>query len=211
MDSPVTISSYIMLKTVEPISKSVMRSWYRCAKEFLPNGIISSVQTTDDHGNLRGVTMVHREKDGEHDYIIPLTRDILDREAQPVVNAFVKACPNSDFDIEISSAQADLANTSNAIEVNDSKYTDLCTAWAKKQHEDWLKDRLDGGWRYGTTMSLKNKTHPLVRQWSELPDQFRKIDTNQPQALLDLLNDQGYSVIAKAELDGIMQLLKGGL
>lgn len=210
MNRPANISRYIMLKTNEPLDKATMRAWFNCAKEQLPSGVIASVQTTDEQGALRSATMVHREA-GEHEYLIPLSRDLLDTEVQPIIDRLSGEFPDLDFDMEVSSAQAGLLTEPEKIEVADNKYTDLCTAWAKKQHETWLHDREEAGWRYGATMSLKNKTHPLLRPWHELPDQFRKIDTDQPQALLDLLNDQGYAVIAKAELDGIMRLLKGGL
>ncbi len=200
-----------MLKSHEALSREQMNQWYLCAKEFLPNGVIASVQTTDNHGNLRSATMVHREVGGENEYYIPLTRDLVDREAETVVREFASSCGDLDFDIEVSSAQSDLLGNNRSVDVDNDRFLDLCSDWAKKQHETWLKDRLDSGWRYGPTMSLKNKTHPLCRSWHDLPDNFKKVDTSQPQALLDLLNDQGYSVISRAELDGIMKLLKGSL
>jgi hypothetical protein len=211
MNRPANFSHYIKIKTTEPLDKATMKTWFDCAKEFLPGGVIASVQTTDDQGSLRSATMVHREVGGAHEYIIPLSRDLLDKEVQPVIDALASELPDLDFDLEVSSAQAGLLTEPEVIEVADNKYTDLCTAWARKQHETWLHDRTDAGWRYGPSMSVKNKTHPLLRPWHDLPDQFRKIDTSQPQALLDLLNDQGYAVIGKAELEGIMRLLKGGV
>lgn len=211
MDNPVNISRYIKLITDEPLDKDAMKAWFRCAKEHLPSGVISSIQSTDDTGSLRSVSMVHREVSGKHEYLIPLSRDLVDREVEPFLDCFTAEQPELDFDLEVSSAQTDLLTSPQTIEVADNKFTDLCTAWAKQQHETWLKDRQDSGWRYGPTMSIKNKTHPLCRPWHDLPDQFRKIDTTQPQSLLDLLNDQGYAVIGKAELDGILRLLKGGL
>jgi hypothetical protein len=211
MDRPSTISRYVMLKTTEEQPKAVMNDWFLCAKEFLPSGVMSTIQTTDDNGNLRSVSMVHREVGDEHEYLIPLSRDLMENEIEPMIRAFSDRHPDMDFEGEASSADPLPYNSDSTIEVMDDKYLNLCTAWAKQQHDTWLKDRTDSGWRYGTTMSLKNKTHPLCRPWHELPDQFKKIDTTQPQSLLDLLNDQGYSVIARTELEGIMRLLKGGL
>ncbi len=211
MSNPINISRYVKLIVDEPLDKDQMRQWFDCAKDQLPSGVTSTVQTTDDGGNLRSVSMVHREVGGHHEYLIPLSRDLVDREVEPMIDCFTAVVPELDYDIEVSSAQTNLLTEPKAIEVADNKYTDLCTSWAKKQHEDWLKDRQDSGWRYGPTMSIKNKTHPLVRPWHDLPDQFRKIDTSQPQSMLDLLNDQGYAVIGKSELEGILRLLKGGL
>ena len=211
MDGPLNISRYIALRTVEPQDKGTIRAWLGCAKTYLPSGVVATVQTTDEHGTLRSVSLVHREHKGSHEYMIPLTRDLIDREAEPMVKHFAGAHPEHDFEVEVSSSEAALVGKGQSIEVADNKYTDLCIAWAKKQHEDWMRDRVDAGWRYGPTISLSNKTHPLIRQWHELPDQFKKIDIEQPQSLLDLLNDQGYAVIARTELDGMLKLLKGGL
>lgn len=211
MNTPTNISRYIMLKTDKPISKEVMHCWFKCAKAWLPNGVLSTVQTTDNSGSLRAVSMVHREVDGHNEYLIPLSRDLGDREVEPMLDSFIGKHPDLDFDIEVSSSQAALLGQNPGVKIEDNRFNDLCTGWAKKQHETWLKDRIDAGWRYGPNMSLKNKTHPLVRPWHELPDQFRQIDMTQPQSLLDLLNDQGYAVISRAELEGILRLLKGGL
>ena len=209
MNSPVNISRYIMLKTADALPKEIIHCWFHAAKSFLPNGVLTTIQTTDEQGSLRSVSLVHREVGGEHEYLLPLTRDLTDKEAEPVVDHFASENPDLDFEIEVSSAQTGLLGQSSSVKVDDGKYLELCTSWAKKQHEIWLKDRTDGGWSYGPVMSLKNKTHPLVRPWHELPDQFKKIDTAQPQNLLDLLNDQGYAVISKQELEGLMRLMRG--
>jgi len=211
MNRPTNILCYIKLKTDKPLEKDAMRGWFNAVKDCLPSGVLSSVQTTDDTGSLRSASMVHREVNGAHEYIVPLSRNLLDAEVEPVLDEMAAEHPDLDFDLEVSSAQADLLTQPDVVEIADNKYTDLCTAWAKKQHETWLHDREEAGWRYGPTMSMKNKTHPLLRPWHDLPDQFRKIDTTQPQALLDLLNDQGYAVIGKSELEGILRLLRGGV
>lgn len=207
--NPINISRYIALKTADSLDKEIMHCWFKTAKELLPNGILTTIQTTDDTGSLRGVSMVHREVGGKHEYLIPLSRDLSDNEVQPVVDFFSEKYPELDFEIEVSSSQVGSLRTSEPVKIDDGKYLELCTAWSKKQHDIWLKDRLDGGWRYGTSVSLKDKTHPLARQWHELPDQFKKIDMEQPKALLDLLTNQGYAVIERSELDNLLRLLKG--
>ena len=207
--TPVNISRYIAIKTDNPVDKEVMHAWFKTAKELLPSGTLTSIQTTDESGALRGVSMVHREVKDRHEYLIPISRDLSDSEVQPVVDYFFEKYPELDFEIEVSSSQVGSLRTSEPVKIDDGKYLELCTAWSKKQHDIWLKDRLDGGWRYGTNMSLKDKTHPLARQWHELPDQFKKIDMEQPKALLDLLTNQGYAVIERSELDNLLRLLKG--
>jgi hypothetical protein len=207
--APANINRYIKLVSTDALDKDCVRQWVECAKSELPPGVLGTIQMTDDNGNLRSVSLVHREYGDRHEYILPLTREVLDTEVEPLVQCFCSACPEVDYDIETSAPRIGMLTDPRNVEVDDTKFQELCTAWAKQQHESWLKDRQDNGWTYGTTVSLKNKTHPLLRPWHDLPDEFRKVDTSQPQSLLDLLNDQGYAVIGRGELEGILRLIKG--
>ncbi|ACL55954.1 hypothetical protein [Methylobacterium nodulans] len=61
-------------------------------------------------------------------------------------------------------------------------------------------------------MSITARTHPLLRPWAELPDQFKIPNLEEPQALLDFLNDQGYAIVTKGELEAMLTLMrKSGL
>lgn len=209
MNRPCLILRYVKLTTDNPLKQEDVKAWFRAVKEKAPNGVIASVQTTDNAGSLRNATLIHREREGDkHDYIVPLTRDLKDSEVEPIISLFSKNTDVEKWDVEVSSAEADHVTDKTAMAVSDEKFNELCSAWAKRQHEDWMKQRIEAGWRYGTAISNKNKTHPLLRPWHDLPEQFRKVDHTQPQNLLDLLNDQGYAVISKSELEGLLSLLK---
>ena len=211
MNRPSNIQRYIKLIVSESLPRETMSCWFQCVKAFAPSGVLATVQTTDDKGALRSASMVDREVKGKHEYVIPLTRDLSDKEVTPIVESFDEHNPDLEFDVEVSSSEANSLLDGEKAKISDDRYSELCSAWAKKQHDEWVKERTDLGWRYGPTISLKNKTHPLLRQWHELPEKFRKIDFEQPQSLLDLLNDQGYAVIGRNELEGLMRLLRGGL
>lgn len=43
------------------------------------------------------------------------------------------------------------------------------SAPASAQHEAWMVDKLDKGWKYGKTKSEAKKTHPCLVPFSELP------------------------------------------
>jgi DNA-directed RNA polymerase specialized sigma54-like protein len=107
------------------------------------------------------------------------------------------------FDVEVSSSEANSLLDRPEIEIPDDAYTNLCLAWAKKKHDNWVKDRTEQGWRYGVTMSQKDMTHPLLRPWHDLPAAHRTVDTEQPQQLIDLLTDHGYVMISKEELEAL--------
>jgi hypothetical protein len=102
-----------------------------------------------------------------------------------------------------------LENKVNDITMPREEYLSLCVELAKRQHESWMRDKTDQGWRYGPSISLSNKTHPMIRPWSDLPDQYKDVNTDTPENFLNFLNNQGYAVVRKEELGSLINLLRG--
>jgi hypothetical protein len=208
MSEPVNIHRYVKIVVKDELPKEILGDWFRAVKKTVPSGVMTTIQTTAQEG-LRSAVMVHRSGGEDNAYIIPMTRDLSDGEIEPAVEQFSSQHPDLDFEIEVSSSEVANASDKPKVEIPDESFSNLCVAWAKKQHEDWFKDRTDAGWRYGINMSVNQKTHPLLRPWHELPDKYRNVNYDQPQNLLDLLNDQGYAVISKTELDSLLNLVRG--
>lgn len=205
----ISIPRHISLVTSEALPQDTVRCWFHCVKNNGPTGVLMSIPSTDDKGMPRTVSLVHREENGEHLYMVPLSRDLNESEGEAIVQAFAAENPELDFDVRASANAAEqIEGSTDEVAVDHNAYLTLCDAWAKRQHEDWVKDRTDNGWSYGTVFSVKDKKHPLLRPWDQLPDKFKKIDLEHPQMLLDLLNDQGYAVISRSELESIMKLIR---
>lgn len=208
MNEPISIPRFIALITDDTLDVDVIRAWFTCAKKHAPTGTLLNLPSVDDRGMPRTACLVRREVNNKNHYMVPLTRDLEEYEANKIVDAFSDLQPELDFDIHSSAARTEEVDTSPPVVVDEEKYVALCTAWAKRQHDRWMQDREAQGWRYGVTLSLKNKTNPLMMPWEQLPAQYRVPNLDEPQALLNLLNDQGYTVITKSELDGIMTLMR---
>lgn len=196
------ISRYIQLVVKEALDKPGMAAWMRAVQDNAPSGVVASVQTTDDKGMLRSVCMVHQDLERKHAYRIPLTRDLAPDEVQKIVDAYA-ATDIENFDIETNVTSMD-ANARTQISITDEQNIAVCTAMAKSRHEHWMKDRLDAGWRFGTSFSIREKTHPLLRPWEQLPEKFRQPDMESPQAVLDMVQSQGYAIVAKDELERLI-------
>jgi hypothetical protein len=199
----------IALHTAEAIDTDAVRVFFQTVKTFAPSGVMMTL-AGNDNGVPKRVALVHQEADGEHRYVIPLTRALTPEEVQPIVDAFAEACPDLDFDIEASTAEIASAavEPEPTAEVDAERYHNLCVAWARRQHDAWVAERQAGGWRYGTQMSMSQKTHPLLKPFDQLPDEFRKVDIEEPQMLLDLLNSQGFAVITQDELKSLLALMR---
>jgi hypothetical protein len=207
--TPTEITRFVALVVPEPLDQEVAKDWYHCVVDKAPYGIVSVMQTTTDKGGLKSVSMVHRETDKKHYYMIPITRDLLEREAENIVDAFSEDHPDVDFDIEATIMPTRFGDKKEPkIDVDKEEYLTLCAEFSKTQHEKWVRDHADDGWRYGVAVDPKEKTHPLMRSWDQLPDRHKKIDTDVPQKLLDLLSRHGYAVVQQSDLDAVMRLLR---
>jgi len=47
----------------------------------------------------------------------------------------------------------------------------------RTQHEQWLAQKQQGGWRYGPVKDAGARTHPLMLPYDELPEWERKKDS----------------------------------
>lgn len=200
------IENYVSLIVDDELSSDDIKLWFDLAKNGLPSGLSTTVVALHPKKGRVSVPLVCRHQGSSHHYIIPLTRHALEEEVEPIVRRFAKKF-KGDFDVMVSKNHIEDKTEDEKIEIEAVKYRAVCEAFAKKQHEIWLADRLARGWRFGTTMSLVDKTSPMIRKWEDLPDELRRVDYEHPQTLVDVLTDQGYAVIAKSELTALYGLL----
>lgn len=203
-DQPLHIDRHISLITTKPLDPDDAKAWYHCVQAHAPSGVVISVPATDDQGDPKEVRMVHRVLDDDrHAYLVPLRRDLSDKEVETIVHAFADEKPSMNFDVETNETRL-LAKDYCEIPLDAAKHLALCTALAKHRHENWMRERSDGGWRYGVKYDDKEKTHPLLRPWDQLPDRYRTPDMDWPQMMLNMLNDHGYAILPKEELDRLL-------
>jgi hypothetical protein len=206
---PLDVDRYITLNVKKELDKNIVKKWFKCVGTYSPSGIIRTINIVDNKGKPTSVSLVHRIKiEGEHCYLIPLTRDLSSHEVEKIVKEFAEDEPDLDFDIETNEIKL-LAKDCAAISLDTAKHIALCNALAKTKHEDWVRERTNAGWRYGVTFDVDEKTHPLIRPWDQLPDRYKEPDMDWPQKLVSLLNDQGYAVIQKDELERLLNMLRG--
>lgn len=208
MNRPVEIQRYIALKTKSPLETDLIKSWFRCVQKNSPPGCLMSLQLRNPNGGLESVSLVHRKTDGGHLCIVPLGRDLSTVEAEKIFNAWMADNPDmGDYDIESSaSIQANMKKEPPVL-VSKNRYDNLSMALAKKKHEAWVRERTDQGWRYATTLSMKNKTHPLLRPWDQLPEKYRTPDKDSTEMVMDLLSGEGYAVVDKDDLQAVKRVM----
>lgn len=206
---PPSINFHITLITPEDIAEPIVKNWNKIVRENAPYGVPCSITITDDKGNPQNVNLVKREANNGFHFMVPLSRDLTEKEAEKIINTFDEKYPELEFEVEASIIPTyAMKNSEPTITVNQKEYADVATDFAKQEHENWVKSRMEQGWRYGTSVDLANKTHPLLKPWDQLPDQYKQVDYDNPQKLLDLLSKHGYVVVAKDDLEAVMRVIR---
>jgi len=202
----IEIERHILLKTKKELDKETVRKWFKCVRNNAPSGTVLTVQSQDENNKPTNISLISREIKECFYYIIPLSRDLNDKEVENIVDKF-SLQTDIDFEIETSEAHFSVAEEK-PIVLNSDRYLDLCSKIAKRKHEDWVRERTDSGWSYGTVFSNSNKTHPLLVSWDRLPDKFKVPDLDLPQMIIDTLENSGYTVVSKDDLDKMSHLLR---
>lgn len=210
MKKEANIPIYVKLISKEHLGISDARNWFNLVREKAPGGIVTSIATLDINGEITKTSLVRRAKnDGSTELIIPLMRDLLPTELQRIADAWREISPSGSFSISTNPTQAQKLNQAVVgLQMENEEYQTLCLQLAKVRHEGWMREKADAGWRYGQILSISEKTHPLMRPWSELPAQYKDVDTNAPESFLNFLATQGYAVVRQEELKSLAKILR---
>ena len=171
---------YILQRTAKVLNADEIRRWYLTVDMLAPDNIIMG----DDESN----SFMFAMQAEDYIYMVPLVRHLTEMEAEKIVEGYMRVSEH-DFDIETSNvyrANADLAHpfeTDYQISV-DAKNV-LKDAYARQSHNQWIQGKMREGYRYGLKLNLKEKTHPAMRPWDDLPKEYRRLPESSDKELLD--------------------------
>lgn len=204
------IPIYVKLVSKEHLGIADARNWFKLVQAKAPPGIMHHIATMDSQGLLHKTLLVRRSlPNGSTELIIPLMRDLLPTELQSIADAWRAVSPPGAFTISTNPTQAEKLNQAVVgLEMPNDEYQSLCLQLAKLRHEGWMREKADAGWRYGLSLSVSAKTHPLMRPWDDLPAQYKDVDSKNPEQFLNFLSTQGYSVVRQEELKALATILR---
>lgn len=73
----------------------------------------------------------------------------------------------------------------------------LVEKMAKNVHEVWAESRIKEGWSYGPSRDDKQKTHPCLVPYEDLPENEKTYDRDTAVGTLKLIMKLGFSVEQK--------------
>jgi hypothetical protein len=76
----------------------------------------------------------------------------------------------------------------------DSKLLELTEFLAKNAHENWARQRLTDGWRYGPCRDDSTREHPCLVPYEKLPESERQLDRLAAMETLKAIVALGYRI-----------------
>lgn len=173
----------IELKTSERLPKGAAGLWARTVMRHGPRGVAIATEI------LRGRELVStrlycvRGESGYH-YVVPLSRDLSDEEAETIVRAWSDAYPDGDFVVNWSQPAGAVLRSG---WMRESMLGQVAEAAAKVSHNRWYQKTVGEGWQWGPRMSTRNRMHPMLRPWDDLPQKYRSRERDRFVTLLGVL------------------------
>lgn len=210
---PVQFPHFIRLEVKEQLPEELARKWLSLVKEFAPPGTVIGYSVNSEKSEPTVTQlMMSKLRSGDFNYDIPLARDLLERELDTIGAAWAERHPERDEDIfSCSGCVIEDVNDEelpSRPQLTEDQWKTFCFELAKIEHNRWVANLAERGWKWGTTRSKTNKTHPMLRPFDMLPEPWRKVDEKLPQRVLELLEQQGYIIIPKNVFERLTETSK---
>lgn len=69
---------------------------------------------------------------------------------------------------------------------------------SRREHDRWMQEKIDNGWRYGSPRDNEKRLHPNLVPWEQLDAPTQKIDRDMVEAWSSALKDAGFVIRRKA-------------
>lgn len=161
---------HIQVKTAEPLNKELALGWLQTVSVYGPEGITLTYQHNDTQVSMEYGTS--EESEFQHVYTVPLKRDMTFDEALFIVQAWEHVYPG-DFDIELSNSYQNMDDDAE-IEIDEEVRARAISDLNKQSHNRWMHQQMHEGWRWGTHYNSREKMHPALRSWDDLPESHRR-------------------------------------
>lgn len=184
---------YIRLITYEKLLEKDSETWYNIVREYGPQGNINSEPVKN---KTYSNDFIYFSKKNIHVYQIYLKRDLLEKEIKQITSFWSSYYFNK-FDIEVTQTLIKYPDDPLNVFIEEEKFKEIALLLSKNKHKDYIKTKLNQGWRYGTEYSETEKTDPKLLPWESLNDTFKDINYELPDQFLKILNDIGYEIVKK--------------
>ena len=73
--------------------------------------------------------------------------------------------------------------------------TNVTELLAKNAHDNWARQRISEGWRYGAKRDDTNKEHPCLVPYEQLPESEKEYDRKTAMETIKTIQALGYRIV----------------
>ena len=173
----------IEVKTKDRLPKGSAGLWARTVRDHGPPGITAEADVLIGRELISSRLWCEHGDTGYH-YIVPLSRDLEEGEADAIVQGWHDAYPEGDF--VINWTQRAVAE-SRVTEQQEELLGEIAEAAAKQYHNTWHTAKVNDGWSFAHKLDGKNRKHPMLQPWENLPESYRVTERERFHTLLSVL------------------------
>lgn len=200
-EHPIEIGNGIALITPKKLEKKDVILFFKTVKAFGPEGNIQTISTSNNKGEPKNILVTERHYEDKVAYIISLRRPLVLGELSKINKALDEFIPNVEYDLtSLDNLHYDIKRE-DSVKVDANAYKKLCFELSKHNHDTWVASKVSNGWRYAPEFNLDNKTHPMLLAWDQLPPEYRRVDYNILNKVVEFMNNQGYAIVDKNSVD----------
>lgn len=156
-----------------------VEAWLDCVEEIGPEGVIAGTSDFKDDKLVQEEVVEHYNyNDDEWRYIIPLTRNVTQKEGKKIVDEWAEYFPD-DFEITSSSNAVSPIDFDqfDVVDVDEYYEREYQKTTEEAVHNKWVLEQIENGWRFGVSYNKDSKISPFIKAWHDL--------TNKQKANLD--------------------------
>ena len=178
-----TAKHSIEVKTQENLPQGAAGLWARTVRDHGPPGITVAAQLMNGRQSVWSKLWCEHGATGYH-YIVPLGRDLEESEADAIAQGWSDAYPDGDFVINWTQR----AVAENRVQAQQQDLlAEIAEAAAKQYHNTWHTAKVNEGWSFAHKLDGKNRKHPMLQPWENLPESYRVTERERFHTLLSVL------------------------
>ena len=146
-----------------------VEAWLDCVEEIGPEGVIAGTSDFKDDKLVQEEVVEHYNyNDDEWRYIIPLTRNVTQKEGKKIVDEWAEYFPN-DFEITSSSNAVSPIDFDqfDVVDVDEYYEREYQKTTEEAVHNKWVLEQIENGWRFGVSYNKNSKISPFIKPWHD--------------------------------------------
>lgn len=160
----------ITLVVNKQLPANEVEAWLDCIEDIGPEGVIAGTTDMENNEIVRQEVVEHYNyNDDEWRYIIPLTRNVTQKEGKKIVDEWAEYF-DSDFEITSSSNPVSPIEFAefDVVDVDDYYETEYKKTTKEAVHNKWVLEQIELGWRFGVSYNKESQLSPFIKAWHEL-------------------------------------------